>query len=160
MSEWRTCPTHTVACLCEQYELLFPTRLYTSQMALTRLCGGSVDKRLRASLTSLSGCAALVQNKYLFRHNSIPEVFLFEILQNLKLMESVLPWYSPTIPKPLNESGEVQAYWDVPVYAERQEVRTNRLEARITDCKTKQVITLEKSCPRTGNRRRKAKRSP
>ena len=149
-----------MACLCEQHELLFPTRLYTSQMALTTLCVGSVDKRLRASLTSLSGCAALVQNKYLFRHNPIPKVFLFEILQNLKLMESVLPWYSPTIPKPLNEREEGQAYWDVPVYAERQEVRTNRVEARITDCKTKQVITLEMSCPWSGNRRRKAKRSP
>ena len=75
-------------------------------------------------------------------------------------MESVPPWYSPTIPKPLYESDMVQAYWDVPVYAERQEVRTNRVDARITDRKTKQVITLEMSCPWTGNLRRKAKRSP
>ena len=64
----------------------------------------------------------------------------------------MLPWYSPTIRKPMYESGDMQAYWDVPVYAERQEVRTDRVEARITDCKTKQVITLEKSCPRTERR--------
>ena len=52
----------------------------------------------------LSSCAALAQNNYLFGHNSILKSRYFEILQDLKLIESVPPWYS----KPMNESEEEQ----------------------------------------------------
>ena len=37
----------------------------------------------------------------------------------------------------------MQAYWDAPIFAEHLEVRSNRLDARIINHKTKQVITLE-----------------
>lgn len=72
------------------------------------------------------------------------------------MTEPVPPWYSLTIPKPLYESDEVQAYWDVSVYAEHQEVRSNRFDAHIINYKTNQVITLETSYPWIGNREKKS----
>ena len=36
LSEWRTCPTHMVAGLCQLYEQLLPRRVYTSHKARTR----------------------------------------------------------------------------------------------------------------------------
>lgn len=41
----------------------------------------------------------------------------------------------------------MQAYWDVQIYAKHQEVRVNRVDACIINLKTKQVTTLEMSCP-------------
>lgn len=35
LSEWRACPTHTVAALCELSEQLLQARLYKSQKAHT-----------------------------------------------------------------------------------------------------------------------------
>ena len=102
----------------------------------------------------MSGCAALAQNKYLFCHNSILKVLFFEILQDLKLIESVPVWYSPIL-KPLYKSEEVQAYWDIPVCTEHQE-RAKRVDAHIINHKTKQVISSEMSCPWNGNREKKS----
>ena len=53
----------------------------------------------------------------------------------------------PVKPKPVYENSEVQVFWDVPVYADYQEVRANRVDARIINHKSKQVLTLEMSCP-------------
>ena len=50
-------------------------------------------------------------------------------------------------PKPLYENSEVHVFWDVPVYVDYQEVRANRVDARIINHKSKQVLTLEMSCP-------------
>ena len=58
-------------------------------------------------------------------------------------------------PKSLNESEDVQAYWDIPVFAEYNEVRTNRVEPRIVDHQAKTVTTLEMSCPWIQNREKK-----
>ena len=55
------------------------------------------------------------------------------------------PWYSPVKPKPVYENSEVQVFWDVPVYADYQEVRANRVDARIINHKSKQVLTREMS---------------
>ena len=55
--------------------------------------------------------------------------------------------YSPMMAKPRCESDEMQAYWDVQIYAKHQEVRVNRVDACIINLKTKQVTTLEMSCP-------------
>ena len=52
-------------------------------------------------------------------------------------------------------SENTKAYWDVPVYAEQQEVRCNRVYARIVDHEHKRVVTLEMSCPWINNRQRK-----
>ena len=69
------------------------------------------------------GCSALAQSKYLERHNVALKVLYFELLQDLKLVDEVPPWYSKTQPKPLYESQDVQAFWDIPTFAEHNEVR-------------------------------------
>ena len=54
------------------------------------------------------------------------------------------------------ESENVKAYWDVPIYVDHQELRCNRVDARIVNHKCKRVVTLEEmSCPWVNNRKRK-----
>ena len=55
--------------------------------------------------------------------------------KDLKLVDSVPPGYSPVTPEPVYESPDAQAYWDVPVYAERTYVPANRGDARFVDHK-------------------------
>ncbi|CAH3168677.1 unnamed protein product [Pocillopora meandrina] len=55
----------------------------------------------------------------------------------------------------MSESEDVQAFWDVPVFAQQQEVRANRIDARIVNYKTKELIALDISCPWVGNRDKK-----
>ena len=95
----------------------------------------------------LAGCTALAQNKYVTRHNAALKILFFEALQDLGLVDSVPPWYSPLKPKPVYEAINAQAFWDVPFFAELQEVRANRVDARIINHESKRVITLEMSCP-------------
>ena len=52
------------------------------------------------------------------RHNAALKVLFFEMLRDLKLADSVPPWYSWVAPKPMHESTDAQVFWDVPVYAE------------------------------------------
>ena len=65
------------------------------------------------------------------------------------------PWYSPLKPKPVYEANNAQAFWDVPLFAEHQEARANRIDVRIINHESKRVITLEMSCPWVTNRERK-----
>jgi len=74
------------------------------------------------------------------------------MLHDLRLIDEIKPWYLPVKPKPVYESDNVQAYWDVPMFAEHQEMRSNRVDARIANHKSKQVTTLEMSCPWVNNR--------
>lgn len=103
----------------------------------------------------LSACPALAQTKYVARHDTVLKVLFFEILFDLGLIETVPPWYSPIKPQPVYETAEVQAYWDVPVNGEFQEMRANRVDARIVNNQHKQVIALEMSCPWVSNRDKK-----
>ena len=64
----------------------------------------------------LAGCIALAQNKYVTRHNAPLKILFFEILQDLGLVDSVPPWYSPLKPKPVYEANNAKALWDVPLY--------------------------------------------
>ena len=64
----------------------------------------------------LAGCSALARDKYQESHNSALKVLFFELLRDLKLIDSVPPWYSPVQPKSLFESQDVQAYWDIPMF--------------------------------------------
>ena len=50
----------------------------------------------------------------------------------------------------------MQAYWDIPVFAKYNEVRVNRVDARIVDNQAKTVTTVEMSCPWIQNRKKKA----
>ena len=43
------------------------------------------------------------------------KVLFFEMLRDLKLADSVWPWYSWVEPKPFHELEGAQAYWGVPV---------------------------------------------
>ena len=157
---WRSCPTYTIAGAFELYEQLLPTKLYTSKKTHTS-CSGDVKCRIcghaQESVSHiLSGCTALAQTKYLFRHNMALKVLFYEILHDQGLLEEVPPWYSPVMPKPEYRSEQVEAWWDVPVYADHQEVRANRVDARIVDHANKKVLTLEMSCPWISNRQKKS----
>ena len=73
----------------------------------------------------LSACPALAQTKYLARHDAVLKVLFFDIIEDLGLIEASPPWYSPTKPQPVYEGAHAQAYWDVPVYGEYQDLRAN-----------------------------------
>ena len=66
--------------------------------------------------------------------------------RDLTLIDSVPPWYSCAVPKPVYESSEVLAFWDVPVYAEHTIVKDNRVDARFVDHRNKKVWAVEMSC--------------
>ena len=57
-----------------------------------------------------------------------------------------------TEPKPVNQNGQAQAVWDVPVYADHVTVRANRVDARIVDSTATSVTLLEMSCPWLNNK--------
>ena len=79
----------------------------------------------------LSGCCTLAQSKYLSRDDSALKVLFYEILLHLGLIDEVPPWYSPAKPKPVYESYDAQAHWDVLGFADHEEVKCNRVDARM-----------------------------
>ena len=78
------------------------------------------------------------------------------MLHSLDLVDSVPPWYSPSEPKPVYQNDQVQAFWDVPVYADHVTVRANRVDARIVDSTAKSVTLLEMSFPWLNNKETKS----
>ena len=148
--QWRICPTYVIVGVYELYEKLLPTRVYHRKKTRTgpdpimcQLCGKAAETVAHI----LAGCSALAQTKYLQRHNVVLKVIFFEMLHSLDLVDSVPPWYSPSEPKPVYQNGQVQAVWDVPVYADHVTVRASRVDARIVDSTAKSVTLLEISCP-------------
>ena len=97
----------------------------------------------------------MLKNKYIERHNTALKVLFYEVLHDLKLLEDVPPWYSPSLPKPHYESSQAEAYWYIPVYAKHHEVRANRVDALIVDHVKKKVLLIEMSCPWIDNRAKK-----
>ena len=77
------------------------------------------------------------------------------MLRDLQLCEGVPPWYSPVAPKPLYESPDAQAFWDIPMFAEHNHVRSNRVDVRVIDHKQKRIYAIEMSCPWIDNRKKK-----
>ena len=51
------------------------------------------------------------------------KVLFFEKLRDLELIDAVSPWYSSVDPKPVYESPEAKAFWDVPLYTEHSHVK-------------------------------------
>lgn len=47
----------------------------------------------------LGGCSSLTQTKKMDRHNATLKVQFFEMLRDLKLVDSFPPWYSRVDPK-------------------------------------------------------------
>ena len=74
----------------------------------------------------------------------------------LRLIDSVPPLYSCAVPKPVYESSEALAFWEVPVYAEHTIVKANRVNARFVDHKNKKVWAVEMSCPWMDYREKKS----
>ena len=96
----------------EVYEQLTPTKVYTvhktgaEQGHVTcRLCGKSPETLALV----LAGCSALAQFKYLQRHSAALKVLFFEMARYLRIIDSVPPWYSHAVPKPVCESSEALA---------------------------------------------------
>ena len=156
---WATCPTHTIAGMYELYEQLLPTKLYTKEKTQTstdgevlcRLCGKVAESVAHV----LAGCSSLAQTKYLYRHNAALKILFFELLREHGLMEEVPPWYSPVMPKPAYQNTTSEAFWDIPIYAEHNEVRANRIDARLVSHERKEVCTIEMSCPWIESRAKK-----
>ena len=153
-----------MAGVLELYEQLLPTRLYACQKPHTDMTGEVMRRLCNEAPESvahvLALCAALAQNKYVTRRNATLKILFFAVLQDLDLINSVPPWYSPLKPKPVYEANNAQAFWDVPLFAEHQEVRANRLDARIINHESKRVITLEMSCLWLQTGRKKRRRKP
>ena len=59
------------------------------------------------------------------------------------------------MPRPVYKSEQAEAWWDVRVYADHQEVRANRVDARFMNHMSKKVMTTEMSCPRISTRKKK-----
>ena len=142
----------------ELYEQLTPTKVYTVHK--TGAAQGDITCRLCAKAPEtivhvLAGCSAMAQSKYLERHNAALKVLFFEMTRDLRLIDSVPPWYSCAVPKPVYESSEALAFWDVPVYAEHTIVKANRVETRFVDHKNKKVWAVEMSCPWMEHREKK-----
>ena len=104
LCDWTCAPTHTIAGVVELYEQLTPTEVYTvhktdaEQGDVTcRLCG----KSLETLAHFLARSSALAQSKYLERPNVALKVLFFEMTKDLRLIDSVPPWYSCAVPKPV-----------------------------------------------------------
>ena len=157
LNKWRSCP----AGVFELYEQLLLTKLYSSKKTHTS-CPGDVKCRLCGHVQEsvphvLAGCSALAENKYLLRHNMALKVLFYEFLRDQDLLEEVTPWHSPVMPKPVYKSEQVEAWWDVPTYADHQEVQANQVDARVRrNHESKKVMAIEMSCPWISNREKKS----
>ena len=149
----------TIAGVMELNEQLTPTKVYTIHKTGTtqddvscRMCGKSPETLAHV----LSGCSALPHSKYPETQRSIESLFLRDG-EELGLIDSVPPWYSPAVPKPIYESPEVPAFWDVPLYAEYTIVKANRVDAPFVGHKTKKVWAVEMSRPWIEHREKKSR---
>ena len=144
-------PTYSIAGMYELYVQLLPTKLYTKEKAQTytdgevlcRLCGKVAERVAHV----LAGCSSLAQTKYLYRHNATLKILFFELLREHGLIEEVPPWYSPVMPKPAYQNTTSEVFWDIPIYAEHNEVKANRIDAGLVSHERKEVCTTEMSCP-------------
>ena len=101
----------------------------------------------------LSGCSVLAQSKYKTRHDAALKVLFFDLLCDMGLIERAPSWCSPETPKPWYKNDRASPFRDVPVYAEKTEVRENRIDAR--DVEKKRVLLSEMSCSYMANRKEK-----
>ena len=59
------------------------------------------------------------------------------------------------MPKPAYQNTTSEAFWDIPIYAEHNEVRANRIDARLVSHERKEVCTIEMSGPWIESRAKK-----
>ena len=66
----------------------------------------------------------------------------FELSRELQLVESLPTWHSLIKPKPEYVSEDVEALWDIPTYEENHEFQGNRIDEKIVNHKSKEVVVL------------------
>ena len=71
------------------------------------------------------------------------KILFFELLREHGLVEEVPLTQSPVMPKPAHQNTSTKEFWDIPIYAEHNEVRTNRLDARLVSHEKKEVCAFE-----------------
>ena len=155
----KTAPTHTVAGVDELYQQLLPTKIYQQYKTKTsnntdvkcRMCG----KAMESVRHVLSGCSVLGQSKYKTRHDAALKVLFFDLLCDMGSIESAPSWCSPKTPKPEYKNDRASTSWDVPVYAEKTELRGYRIDARVVDKKENKVLPLKMNCLLMANRKQK-----
>ena len=99
------------------------------------LCGKASESLAHV----LCGWSALARN----RHIASFKVLFFEILTNLRLSDSVFPWYSRVDPKPFYEPPEAKVNWDVSVFAEHEHLAQNRVDIPYRKKKKKIALSLK-----------------
>ena len=77
------------------------------------------------------------------------------MIRALDLVTSEVPWFSKIQPKPLNENERAITYWDIPLYADNTQVKTNRIDATIVDKENKKVSVRDMSYPWVEDREEK-----
>ena len=87
------------------------------------------------------------------------KILFFEFLREHGLIEEVTPWYSPVMPKPAYQNTTSEAFWDIPIYTEHNEVRANRIDKRLVSHERKEVCTIEMSCPWIESRKMRKRHS-
>ena len=58
----------------------------------------------------VAGCGALAQTLYLARHNNALKILFFQVIKELELVTSEVPWFSKTQAKPMYENEKAIAY--------------------------------------------------
>ena len=81
--------------------------------------------------------------RYLHRHDGALKILFYELLWEHWLIEGDPPRYSPVMPKPAYQNTTSEAFWDIPIYAEHNEVRANRIDARLVSQERKEEKTLK-----------------
>lgn len=103
----------------------------------------------------LTSCSSLAQTKHLETHIAAPKVLFFQMLRQLKPVDTVPPWFTCADPKPLSKLPKAEAYWDVSVFPDHTFVQANRVDDRPVDHNIKKLLMVEMSCPWVNNRAKK-----
>ena len=91
--------------------------------------------------------------------NAAQKISFFLIVKDLGVIDKVASWCSPVQQQPKYENeNAVQAFWDVPVFGEKTELKANSVDAQIINHYEKRAIMLEVSCPWIGVREKKTRR--
>ena len=157
LRRWKLRP-RTAAGVYERYQQLLPTKIYQQYKTKTsnntdvkcRMCGKAVESVPYV----LSGCGALAHSKYKTRHDAALKVLFFDLLSDMALIESAPSWCSPETPSQSTRMIEPAPSGMCQVYAEKTEIRANRIDARVVN-KQKKVLLLEMSFPWMANRKQK-----
>ena len=105
------------------------------------MCGNGQES---VALALVVGSSAITQTKYLERHNCILRILFFRDSKQIHpTPKRGVSWYKWISPKPVYENEELEALWDVHLFAEQVDVQANCIDAQVTDKVKKEVIQNE-----------------